>query len=80
VYVVAGTPDSPDILKHLELTSRLSTMTIPALKPDILRRVIEFALESCVVIGDDPATQLEKQGCLANLMSVSKVGPLLSYG
>lgn len=51
-------------------------MTIPALKPDILRRVVEFALDSCVVSEDDAATQLERQRCLGNFMSVSKVGPL----
>ena len=48
-------------------------MTIPALKPDILRRVVEFALDSCEVAGNHAATQLEKQGCLANLILVSKV-------
>jgi hypothetical protein len=48
-------------------------MTIPGLKPDILRRVVEFALESCIVFGDDAATQLEKQRYLANLILVSKV-------
>jgi hypothetical protein len=48
-------------------------MTIPTLIPDILRRVVQFVLESCVVADDDPGSQLEKQGCLANLILVSKV-------
>ena len=73
VYVVAGGPGSSNVPKHLAIALRHPTMTIPALKPDILRRVVEFALESCVVSGDDAATQLEKQGCLAKLTLVSKV-------
>jgi hypothetical protein len=62
-----------NIPKHLELAILLFKMTIPVLKPDILRRVVEFALESCIVSGDDAATQLEKQRYLANLILVSKV-------
>jgi hypothetical protein len=49
-------------------------MVSPTLKPDIVRRVVDFALESCVIPEDEYATQLEKQGCLANLILVSKVG------
>jgi hypothetical protein len=63
----------PNIPKHLELAILLLKMTIPALKPDILRIVVEFALESCIVPEDDAATQLEKQRYLANLILVSKV-------
>ena len=50
-------------------------MVMPVLKVDILRCIVDFALEACVVPSDEPATQLEKQGCLANLILVSKAGP-----
>ena len=72
VFVAYGLAPT-NIPKPLELAILLLTMTIPALKPDILRRVVELALESCVVSGDDAATRLEEQGCIANLILVSKV-------
>lgn len=64
-----------DILLDL-LSDSDNTMTVPVLKPDILRRVVDFALESCTIPNDDAATQLERQECLANLILVSKARPL----
>lgn len=48
-------------------------MSMPVLKVDILRRVVDFALESCVDPKDEHISQLQRQECLANLIQVSKV-------
>jgi len=66
-------PLSSDIISLILTILHISTMVVPSLKIDILRRVIECALEGCTVPHDQYETQLNRQQSLANLILVSKV-------
>jgi hypothetical protein len=48
-------------------------MVLPTLKPDILRRVVDFAIHPDFGCTEEANSQLERQRCLANLIRVSKV-------